>query len=194
MSTRTISEQRTLPRRVVTGIKNGKSVFLSDSPAPNAHHYASIPGHMSSVIWATAPTPSLPLEAAESAPPGIAIPPVPGATRLMIVQFPPDSVFVSPDFDAERAGGELVKHIPGLAECFEVNNPGMHTTDTVDYDIVIDGEISLELDDGAEVQLRRGDVVVQCGTRHAWRNRGTGPATMAFVLIGAVRRDAGSSR
>lgn len=183
-----------MPRRVVTGIRNGKSVFLSDDTAPNAHQYASIPGHMSSVIWATAPVPSLPLDGAEPAPPRIAIPPAPGATRLMIVRFPPDSALASPEFDRKAAGPELAEHIPGLAESFEADHPGMHTTDTIDYDIVLDGEIWLELDDGAEVRLRQGDVAIQCGTRHAWRNKGGRPATLAFVLIGAVRSDEGARR
>ena len=61
----------------------------------------------------------------------------------------------------------------------------MHTTPTVDYGVVLDGEVWLELDDGKTVHLKEHDVVVQNGTRHAWRNKGTKPATMAFVLIGA---------
>ena len=105
----------------------------------------------------------------------------------MIVRFPPDAVFAEPAFDPVAAGREQSLHIPGLAECFEAENPGMHVTDTLDYDIVLEGEIWLELDDGAEVHLRQGDVAIQCGTRHAWRNKGSRPATMAFVLIGAVR-------
>ena len=78
--------------------------------------------------------------------------------------------------------------VPGLAECFESDNPGMHTTDTIDYGIVLDGEIWLELDDGQTQHLRKLDVVVQNGTRHAWRNRSGRVTLMAFVLIGACRR------
>jgi len=63
----------------------------------------------------------------------------------------------------------------------------MHTTPTVDYGIVLDGEIWLELDNET-VHLKRHDIVIQNGTRHAWRNKGTAPATLAFVLIGATRR------
>ena len=75
-----------------------------------------------------------------------------------------------------------------MAEFMEPDHPGMHTTDTVDFDVVISGEVWLELDDGAEVQLRPGDSVVQNGTRHAWRNRSSEPCTLAVALIGA-RRD-----
>ena len=188
MSTQANAEALPLPRRVVTGLRDGKSVFVSDGPVANGHHYDTIAQFMTSVCWATAEVPSLPIAHTEAAPPGLRIPPPPGATRLMIVRFPPDSVFAAPSFDPGAAEREQALHIPGLAECFEAANPGMHTTDTVDYDIVLDGEIWLELDDGAEAHLRQGDVAIQCGTRHAWRNKSARPATMAFVLIGAVRR------
>lgn len=64
----------------------------------------------------------------------------------------------------------------------------MHTTDSIDYGVVISGEVYLELDDGVEVLLKPEDCVVQNGTRHAWRNRGSVPCLMAFVMIGATRR------
>ncbi|WP_037471257.1 cupin domain-containing protein [Sinorhizobium fredii] len=177
----------TVPRRVVTGIRNGRSVFVSDGLVPNAHLHASIPGFMTSVCWATQSGPELPLDGSDPAQPGIRITPSLGETRLMIVRFPPDSVMADPSFDPAAADAEQRMHLPGLAELFERENPGMHTTDTIDYDIVLEGEIWLELDDGADVHLRQGDVAIQCGTRHAWRNKGTSPATMAFVLIGAAR-------
>ncbi|WP_245289306.1 MULTISPECIES: cupin domain-containing protein [Bradyrhizobium] len=105
----------------------------------------------------------------------------------MKVTFPPDSVMMSADFDPAAAGAEYMSRIPGLAQRFEPDSPGMHTTDSVDYGILIEGEISLELDDGKTVALKPGDVVVQNGTRHAWRNPGAKPATLIFVLIGASR-------
>jgi mannose-6-phosphate isomerase-like protein (cupin superfamily) len=61
----------------------------------------------------------------------------------------------------------------------------MHTTHTVDYGVVISGEMHLELDDGKQVHLRPGDCVVQNGTRHAWRNLSGREAVMAFVAVGA---------
>jgi quercetin dioxygenase-like cupin family protein len=63
----------------------------------------------------------------------------------------------------------------------------MHTTDTIDYEVVISGEVWLELDDGAEVHLHPGDTVVQNGTRHAWHNKTDEPCVLAVALIGARR-------
>jgi quercetin dioxygenase-like cupin family protein len=77
--------------------------------------------------------------------------------------------------------------LTGLADHFEKEDPGMHKTNTVDYAVVYDGEISLELDAAKTIHLKRGDVVVQNGTRHAWRNKGTTPVTMVFFLNGAQR-------
>ena len=75
--------------------------------------------------------------------------------------------------------------MPGLAAYLEPDAPGMHTTDTIDFEVVLEGEVWLELDDGVEVHLRPGDTVVQNGTRHAWRNHGDTTARLAVFLIGA---------
>ena len=64
-------------------------------------------------------------------------------------------------------------------------HPAMHRTRTVDYAIVMSGEIDMELDDGAVVHLKTGDVLVQRGTIHSWQNRGTEPCRIAFILIDA---------
>jgi len=74
-----------------------------------------------------------------------------------------------------------------MAEVLEPKNPGMHTTDTVDFDVVTSGELYLELGDGSEVLLKAGDGVVQNGTRHAWRNRSPANCVIAvpLVLVGA---------
>jgi hypothetical protein len=72
--------------------------------------------------------------------------PQPGETRLMIVTFPPDSVMTS--IDPAAAGHEFAEHIPDLAAKMELDHRGMHTTNTVDYAIVLEGEVWLELDDG----------------------------------------------
>jgi hypothetical protein len=140
---------------------------------------------MTSVLYATAASPRLPQDEVETAPLRMHVPPPAGETRLMIVTFPPDSLLALPEFDPVAADAEQREFIPGLAELFEVDVPGMHQSKTVDYGVVLDGEVWLELDE-ATTHLSEGDVVVQCGTRHAWRNRGDSLAKMFFVLIGGA--------
>ena len=74
---------------------------------------------------------------------------------------------------------------PGLPGYMEPDAPGMHTTDTIDFEVVLEGEIWLELDDGVTVHLKAGDTVVQNGTRHAWRNHGTETCRLAVFICGA---------
>ncbi len=81
--------------------------------------------------------------------------------------MPPNTDKLPEHTDLAAAFGELQEKLPGLAEVIEPMNPGMHTTDTVDFDVILSGEVYLELDDGAEVLLKAGDCVVQNGTRHA---------------------------
>ena len=73
-------------------------------------------------------------------------------------------------------------------DVMETDDPGMHRTDTVDYVVVLSGEVSLELDDGETVHLSAGDCVVQNGTRHAWRNSSSAPCLIAFAIVGAHRK------
>lgn len=174
------------PRRVVTGNSEGRSVFLSDGCPPAFHAFAGVPGMTSTVVWATAQIPAYLGAAAEGAPAGIDALPQPGETRFLIIRFPPDAVFASEAFDPGLMLEEQAAHLPGLAECLAQGTDGMHRTPTIDYGIVIQGEIDLELDDGATRHLAQGDVVVQGATRHAWRNPGACDAVMGFVLIGAV--------
>jgi quercetin dioxygenase-like cupin family protein len=67
----------------------------------------------------------------------------------------------------------------------DMTDPGMHTTDTIDFEIVLDGTVTLELDDGATVTLHPGDTVVQNGTRHRWGNPGDKLARLAVFMVGA---------
>lgn len=177
-----------VPRRVITGVREGKATFLSDGPTPNAHHYQSIPGFMTSVVYTTANPPSVPGHDEETAPPQVRIVPAPGETTLLVVTFPSDSVMASPEFGPAAAVSEQVAFGADFAGTFEPENPGKHRTDSIDYGIVLDGEIWLELDDETK-HLHAGDVVIQGATRHAWRNKGARSATLCFVLIGVGRDD-----
>jgi hypothetical protein len=182
-------KQRMKVKRVVTGRNAaGESVFLSAGDAPCSHDYEHIPGMSITQLWSTPGSPRLDDPIKDPTSSLSSIVPGPGGTQLMIVAFPPDQVMMSPNFDPAAATQENLRVAPGLAEKFEAENPGMHTTDTIDYGIVLQGEVWLELDAGKVEHLKAGDVVIQHGTRHAWRNRGSAPALVAFVLIGAVRR------
>ena len=183
---RELSKRRKKPsiyRRVVTENVNGKSIVQSDEPLL-AYEFKTVPGYEHTLIWINPTTPDLSkAQRFDSYPDSVV--PGPGGSSLHFVTFPPGWVFADPPFDAEAAQKEALVRLRGLADHFEKEDPGMHKTNTVDYAIVYDGEIWMELDEGKMLHLRRGDVVVQNGTRHAWRNRGTKPVTMLFFLNGA---------
>lgn len=176
-------------RRIVTGHDaQGNAVFVSDADAPRAVAFKNIPGHAFAQVWATGANATVPYQGADPTSSRDAVVPDAGGTSLLVVTFPPDAVMASPTLDHAAAGAELAAALPGLIERFEPDCPGMHTTDSIDYAIVVDGEVWLELDNGTEKRVHAGDIVVQNGTRHAWRNKTSKPATVAFILIGATRQ------
>ena len=178
-------------RRIVTGHSNGKAVFLSKGGPPRMVKFDRIAGLEFSELWATDVSPALPAPEADPSESVRSFAPPPGGTRFRVVQFPPDALIAESMLipgGAEAFAAEAQDKLPGLVEAMEPEHPGMHTTDTLDYGIVLSGEITLELDDGETVHLEPGDCVVQQGTRHAWRNHTSQPCTMAFVLVGATRR------
>jgi len=170
-------------RRIVTAEVNGKSVVERDEPLP-AYEFKTVPGYEHALIWVNPETPDLSKEQRLDKYPDSVVPGA-GGTSLHFVTFPPGSVVAAPSFDGEAAQKEALVRLPGLADHFEKEDPAMHKTNTVDYAVVYDGEIWMELDDRKTLHLNRGDVVVQNGTRHAWRNKGAKPVTMLFFLNGA---------
>lgn len=175
-------------RRIVTSHDAaGRSIFAEDAPVRRLHDYKHIKGFSTALVWSTQGMPTVPNEGRDPTQGVTSFHPAPGDTRFMIVSFPPESVMMDESFDPVAAGQESIENLPGLAERFEMDDPAMHTTDSVDYAIVLDGEVWLELDDRKEVHLRRNDIVIQNGTRHAWRNKSDKPTTLAFVLMGARR-------
>jgi hypothetical protein len=165
----------------------GKSVFVSDTDAPRSVAFKEVPGFVTTLLWETRSDAKVPVSGRDAAVDAGSWVPEIGATNVMVVTFPPDAVMMASTFDPVAAGQEYMQNLPGLAECFEMDSPGMHTTDTVDYGMLLEGELHLELDDGQTRVLKRHDVVIQNGTRHAWRNRSDRPATMLFVLVGVSR-------
>lgn len=173
-------------RRVVAGNDaRGKSVFLSDDVVPNSHEFESMPGQAQTRVWFTAGPASTAPPAAEPTSNTGPVVPGPGGASFVIVRYAPDSVTASPGFDPDRANEEFATYAPDIAEASDPAVPGMHRTQSVDYGVVLEGEIWLELDDGAQTRLTRGDTIVQLAGRHAWRNKTDATATVAFVLTGA---------
>jgi hypothetical protein len=171
-------------RRVVTENVDGKSVVQSDGQM-QTYEFRTVPGYSHTLVWVNPETPHLSkVQKFDRYPDSVV--PGPGGTSLHFVTFPPDSVFADPSFDGEAAQDETLNRLRGLADHFEKEDPGMHKTNTVDYAVVYDGEIWLELDNSQTIHLKRADVVVQNGTRHAWRNKSTKAATMLFFLNGAL--------
>ena len=176
-------------RRVVTAIdEQGRSYIAEAGPSPAGF---ALPGSpfRSDNIWRTGAAPS-PVEAADDIAAHHGVLPPPGGTVLRVIDFPPQTgtkaeqaalaaqVFATlyPDAD-HHAGNE--------------RSAGMHTTDTVDYAIVLQGEIWAVMDQD-EALLTAGDVLIQRGTAHSWENRSGRMARVAFVLIDATR--GGASR
>lgn len=171
-------------RRVVTG-SDGKeqSRFVSDAQiSPTI--FKNIPGFRTTFLAATPPRISGDANAARPDPAAGPIVPAPGGSTFIIIDFPPDAVMFAADFDPVAAGQEMLDLLPGFAELFEPDAPGMHRTSTIDYAVLLAGALWLELGDGSLTELRPGDSVIQNGTRHAWRNRSDASATLAVILTG----------
>ena len=172
-------------RRVVTGHNhNGKAVFASDQEV-DPLTVVLIPGAEFHRLWGADQAPTFPGDGGPTAQPTY-FPPV-GGYRFGLFTVPPGTASVPADLDLQVALAEMEEKLPGLLAHVEPDNPGMHTTNTIDFEVVLSGEVILELDDGVEKVLRPGDTVVQNGTRHRWANRGAEPAIVAVFLIGAHR-------
>ena len=170
-------------RRVVTGkTPAGKSVFVSDGLIKTIRPSLT-PGAEFHTIWGSDTVLQLPQNG--TMPPFTQWFPPPGGFRVGFFAVAPANTPAPQLADPQAALAEFEQQLPGLLGHMEPGAPGMHTTDTIDVEVVISGEVWLELDDGAEVKLGPGDTVVQNGTRHAWRNKGDAPAVLAVVLIGA---------
>lgn len=174
-------------RRFVTGHdERRKSVFLFRDNAPRRVAFDTIPDGEMVEIWSTPGKALLPVTGKDASLEMKSFVPAPCGSRFCVVRFVPNSS-IPANFDLQAYRAEYAAKAPGLAETHELENPAMHTTDSVDYGVVLSGEVTLELDDGASVDLKPGDCVVQNGTRHAWRNKSPRECLMAFVLIGAER-------
>ena len=169
-------------RRVVTGHDaKGRSVLLMDGLAPNVKEMASMPGLALTDLWETKGAPARNEGATDDADRPVRLEPPRNGTILRIVEFPPDAHWRS-RADAREAFGSIgAGHAPDRHS----SDPMMHKTATVDYIIVLKGEIHAIMDEG-ETLLKAGDILVQRGTNHSWSVRGHEPCVIAAVLVSAA--------
>jgi hypothetical protein len=173
-------------RRIVTGTNEaGRSYIQEDGPSPAVLTMSARPGYRNSNLWRT-----LGADASVNVPDSITehrgVLPPKGGTVLRIIDIPPEhkdpeerrkqtaAVFASMFPDATQHQPSLDKH------------PGMHLTETIDYAILLQGELYAIMDEG-ETLMRAGDVLIQRGTNHAWANRSDSIARVAFILIDGKR-------
>jgi mannose-6-phosphate isomerase-like protein (cupin superfamily) len=171
-------------RRVVTGHDaNGRAIIQSDS-APERTKTLAGGGPTFYEIWNTRETPvRIDRSSGEPAEDGIILAPPANGTRIRVLDIPPETEQTSKlDVARARAHFAEIGAESASTNTGEARHPHMHRTETVDYGIVLEGEITLLVDVG-EVTVRAGDIVVQRGTNHGWANRSEKNCRIAFILI-----------
>jgi mannose-6-phosphate isomerase-like protein (cupin superfamily) len=175
----------TLPaiHRVVTGHDpDGKAIIASNGPLAAIVELAAIPGMIFHEVWETRATPA-PVDNCADPTTGPMMHGAPkNGTRIRFVDLPPDTNYLAEADTRMKALFEEVNNVEGLTTKSNSPHPMMHRTESIDYGIVIEGELTLILDD-TEVPLKPGSVVIQRGTNHAWANRTDRPCRMLFVQI-----------
>jgi hypothetical protein len=167
-------------RRVVTGHdRTGKAVVLYDEDTPTVIHFAA--GQDSTHVWLTQRAPAE-LTDEDPVPRYKALPPPASGSAFRIVEFPP----TSPERIAALSRKDVFADEAVTPGAQARAHPMMHRTDSIDYVVVMEGEIDMLLDD-SEIHMKAGDVMVQQATNHAWVNRSGKPCIVAFAMIGARR-------
>jgi len=168
-------------RRVVTGHNEaGRSVFIDDGTNGNVKEMESMPGLALTDFWKTDASPASNQGNEDTAVGPVVLEPPTNGTVFRVVEFPPDSAW------RDRAdGAEAFSSIgAGHAADSSSDDPMMHTTNTIDYLVVLKGEIWAILEEG-ETCLKAGDVMIQRGTNHSWSVRTDEPCLIAAVLVNA---------
>lgn len=172
-------------RRVVTGHdRSGKAVIISDGPAPAVYTDKHRPGRFLTEVWVTNQMPVMLGDEGDPTLREYTLEPPPNGTALKILELPPDTVLNNLDPAAIREIFATMGNKEASTYKSGVRHPMMHRTRSLDLGIVLSGEAYLLLDD-SEVLLRKGDVVVQTGTNHAWSNRTDNPFRIAFFMVDA---------
>ena len=174
-------------RRVVTGHNAaGRSMVLFDGPSRYTLESPLKPGRGLTELWVTESTPASNTGHADAADRPIRLEPPPNGSLLRFFQVAPEAedTTLSAEERERRAAAAFAGLGASQARVDTTRSPGMHKTKTVDYIILLSGEVTMLLDEG-EVDLKPFDVVIQRGTNHAWVNRGAAPAVLAAILIDA---------
>lgn len=169
-------------RRVVTGhTANGRSTvlldgFLPEGPVPHDQY-----------VWTTSAAPADNTGSSDAARAPHRLEPMVGGSVFRVVEFPPESALAGLSPEQKESFFRDLFGSMDAAHCRvdTSRSPGMHKTSTVDYVIVLRGEVTLLLDE-CEVTLKPGDLVVQRGTNHDWVVRGSQPALMGVVMLSAL--------
>jgi hypothetical protein len=176
-------------RRIVTGHDaHGRAVIQEDAPPPRVQQVGGPRGPVFYEVWNTRETPArIDAASGEPAEDGISLAPPPNGTRIRVLDIPPEDENFH-DISAEEARAHFAE--VGAADGSSHSDAGsphafMHRTETIDYGIVLEGELTLIVDEG-ETVARTGDIVIQRGTNHGWANRSNKNCRIAFILIDGV--------
>jgi hypothetical protein len=170
-------------RRIVTGHDaEGKAIIQEDGPPARVQRIGGETGPMFYEVWNTRATPA-PIDRASGEPPeeGIILAPPKNGTRIRVLDIPPEGDNLK-NVSQEEREAHFAEVGAASAVAKNARHAYMHRTETVDYGIVLDGEIVLIMDEG-ETLVRAGDIVVQRGTNHGWANRSDRVCRIAFILI-----------
>lgn len=173
-----------LVRRIVTGHDDtGNAIILADGPPARVVQIGGPGGPTFTEVWSTGAAPApIDRRTVEPAESGLVLAPPTDGTRIRIIDFPPEGDAIR-QLNQAGAQEKFAAMGGGGASQFKAGgHPLMHRTETVDYGIVLEGEMTLVLDEDRTL-LRAGDIVIQQGTNHAWSNRSDRNCRMAFVLI-----------
>jgi hypothetical protein len=173
-------------RRIVTGHdKQGRAIIQDDGTVGRTQRVGGDIGPMFHEVWNTQATPA-PIDAASGEPgeSGIVLAPPKNGTRIRVLDIPPEGDGIR-NMTAEEAAAHFAE--VGAGHASNAGKAGarhalMHRTETIDYGIVIEGELVLIMDEG-ETVVRQGDIVIQRGTNHGWANRSNANCRIVFVLI-----------
>ncbi len=171
-------------RRVVTGHdRDGQATIVTDGALSTVVELTAIPGTVFHEVWSTQGAPAPVGDGPDPTTGALRLPPPRHGTRIRFVDIPPDTDdFLRHGSQRMHAAFAEIGDAAASTVKPESPHPLMHRTQSIDYGIVMEGEMTLVLDI-AETVLKRGDVVIQRGTNHAWANRSGKPCRMLFVLI-----------